>query len=41
MDAPNYPWYQAVVGEGIEQGDLFEQLQTTLTDISSPCCKRR
>lgn len=24
MAAPNYPWYQAVAGEDIEQGDLFE-----------------
>jgi len=24
MDAPNYPWYQALAGDNIEQGDLFE-----------------
>jgi hypothetical protein len=25
MSAPNYPWYQAVRGRSLEQGDLFEK----------------
>ncbi len=24
MDAPAYPWYQALSGDDIEQGDIFE-----------------